>query len=348
MKISQKAFLLVLLFGTDFVQTKIMKPKANILSKSVKKVFQIDESNQRVALLRRQCRSPLLKLIADLTTNRERANNRILVDPRHKLSYCNVPKIGSSFWYSAFAVLQDKESVTRSPYDLWNKYGENIHQKVKVTNFKKIPIKFRDDWLQDSLLFLFVRNPYARLFSAYVSKFVIPNRFYWPGSGRVAIRYIRPNPSKFAMKCGHDVTFQEFLKFFLATESPDKKLSSDHHWTPIYKLCNPCSYGYKFIGKTETFLNDTVEIIKRAKLGDKMDFQRSGESAVKADIVKTVEHFLNHSIRLHGCVDVGRNLWRLWYAFKAKGYIKPDSEIPQSVAEMYVLIIDNLYHGTQF
>ena len=104
-------------------------------------------------------------------------------------------------------------------------------------------------YLSGRLRFMFVREPYSRLWSAYVDKFLLPD--YWNVDG-VRITRRRPGVSREAAKCGHDVTFAEFVDY--VTSVPASKLND--HYGPYHLLCSPCLFLPHVIGKMETFDQD--------------------------------------------------------------------------------------------
>ena len=52
----------------------------------------------------------------------------------------------------------------------------------------------------------------------------------------------------------YDVTFSEFLSYLVLTKN---WLRHDEHFETYSQLCSPCAIGYDFIGKQETFDEDT-------------------------------------------------------------------------------------------
>ena len=106
--------------------------------------------------------------------------------------------------------------------------------------------------------FLFVSNPFERLFSGYVDKiFSMAFAHY----GKYIVKMQRPNASQRSINCGHDVTFAEFVKNFIQAERTRKH--RDGHFLPMYDHCKPCQVGYDYIGKLETIQEDTIFILNQ-------------------------------------------------------------------------------------
>ena len=66
--------------------------------------------------------------------------------------------------------------------------------------------------LGPALKFMFARDPYTRIWSAYLDKFVLP--LFWH-TGKEVVKEMRNNATKASLECGHDVTFKEFLFYIL-------------------------------------------------------------------------------------------------------------------------------------
>ncbi|GFO22691.1 carbohydrate sulfotransferase [Plakobranchus ocellatus] len=75
------------------------------------------------------------------------------------------------------------------------------------------PVETIDSFLKQSTNFLFVRDPFSRLFSDYVDKLLAPNPEFWDTWGLFALQKHRSDPSEKSQRCEHDVTFAKFLKF---------------------------------------------------------------------------------------------------------------------------------------
>jgi hypothetical protein len=120
-------------------------------------------------------------------------------------------------------------------------------------------------FLSRALKSVFVRDPWWRMFSAYVDKAFAPNPTFWrqwgkggrtrvkrrgrvgmPGGGRH--RYAGAGWTK---KCVKDVSFTDVLE--LAAKSLKH---TDLHFMTVSKLCQPCHFRYDLVGKMETFPHD--------------------------------------------------------------------------------------------
>ena len=98
--------------------------------------------------------------------------------------------------------------------------------------------------LQKYTKFLFVRDPFVRLISAYRNKFEQPNEEFYR---RFALLMLRrygnhsepPAAVGDAFPAGIRPSFSEFVQYLL-----DPKTESDapfnEHWRQVYRLCHPC------------------------------------------------------------------------------------------------------------
>ncbi|KAF4070924.1 hypothetical protein AMELA_G00279110 [Ameiurus melas] len=175
----------------------------------------------------------------------------ILVNEKHRFLYCYVPKVACSNWKRVLKVLSG--ALT------------DIHVQVKMdhhadllflSDFSPEEIRHR---LSHYFKFMFVREPMARLLSAYRNKFG-EIKAYQHKYGAEIIRRYRKGYSKNNLKvAGDDVTFAEFVRYLL-DEDPERM---NEHWMPIYNLCQPCAVQYNFIGSYERLESDAAYVLER-------------------------------------------------------------------------------------
>ena len=106
--------------------------------------------------------------------------------------------------------------------------------------------------------FLFVRKAFERLFLGYVDKIFIMAFSHY---GKYIVKTQRPYATQCSINCGHDVTFAQFVKYFIQAERTRKR--RDGHFLPMYDHCKPCQVGYDYIGKLETIQEDTIFILNQ-------------------------------------------------------------------------------------
>ncbi|KAH8282916.1 hypothetical protein KR054_010720 [Drosophila jambulina] len=179
------------------------------------------------------------------------------VSPGHNnLVWCNVFKAASSTWMYYFNIL--------AGYDV--KYLQRTETQPLELARKRFPrpeLAELMELLPSALSFLFVRDPFERILSAYRNKLEgNKNTFYKALGTKIVHRYRNRQLGGPWPRCGP--TFEEFVRFLIAEHAAGKKF--DEHWAPIYSFCTPCSVNFTIIGKTETFQRDSEFIIRQAGL----------------------------------------------------------------------------------
>ncbi|XP_053380880.1 uncharacterized protein LOC123550094 isoform X2 [Mercenaria mercenaria] len=158
------------------------------------------------------------------------------------LYYCDIPKCGSAFMEQFLSGtfqcdgLCDEMSITSN---------ELRSRTIRV--------------MGNAYSFMFVREPYARLFSAYENKLFLPNE-HWKIIGTDVINTIRPHASRVSKMLGHDVTFLELVKYVLNLY--ERRVRLNDHLSPMYMHCDTCEFRFNFIGKLETMSSDLVDLVE--------------------------------------------------------------------------------------
>ncbi|KAH8333779.1 carbohydrate sulfotransferase 11 [Drosophila kikkawai] len=179
------------------------------------------------------------------------------VSPGHNnLVWCNVFKAASSTWMYYFNIL--------AGYDV--KYLQRTETQPLELARKRFPrpeLAELMELLPSALSFLFVRDPFERILSAYRNKLEgNKNTFYKALGTKIVHRYRNRQLGGPWPRCGP--TFEEFVRFLIAEHAAGKRF--DEHWAPVYSFCTPCSVNFTIIGKTETFQRDSEFIIRQAGL----------------------------------------------------------------------------------
>ncbi|XP_018594466.1 carbohydrate sulfotransferase 8-like isoform X1 [Scleropages formosus] len=189
--------------------------------------------------------------------------SRIFVEDRHKLLYCEVPKVGCSNWKRVLMVLGGSAASTQEiPHEAVH-YGNHLK---RLDSFDRRGIARR---LDTYTKVLFVREPFERLVSAFRDKFESPNTYYHPVFGRPIISRYRANASQAALRTGTGVTFKEFMQYLLDVHRP---VGMDIHWEHVNQLCSPCLLRYDFIGRFETMEEDANFLLRRAGAPSNLTF----------------------------------------------------------------------------
>ncbi|KAM4721584.1 carbohydrate sulfotransferase 8 [Rhinophrynus dorsalis] len=173
--------------------------------------------------------------------------SRIFVEDKHKILYCEVPKVGCSNWKRVLMVLNGLATSTKDIQHNTVHYGNYLK---RLDSFDRNGIFYR---LNTYTKMIFVREPFERLVSAFRDKFEHANNYYHPVFGKAIISRYRRNATKEALRTGSGVNFKEFIQYLLDVHRP---VGMDIHWDHVSRLCSPCLIDYDFIGKFESMEED--------------------------------------------------------------------------------------------
>ena len=116
--------------------------------------------------------------------------------------------------------------------------------------------------LKSYFKFVFVRQPFDRFLSAYVSKFVKWNPFFYNLAGREIIKRYRPGTHS----NDKNVTFDEFVQYAIDTVP-----RWNEHWQTYDTLCHPCAIHYDFIGKFENLEEEARHFLEISGISEKLN-----------------------------------------------------------------------------
>ena len=170
------------------------------------------------------------------------------------LHYCQIGKIGGGTWRRNLDQLMADE-------------GETMAKAKRYLPHRDFKIEH-----EQTLNFVFVRNPFSRLASAYYDKMFRNwsnplEADSWPTRKEILMKYRRLSEQE-ALANTNVVSEQEFATFIidnnefaLGGNKPDYSLI-DAHWRPQTALCPFCSNKYHIIGQMETFSQDENFILQ--------------------------------------------------------------------------------------
>ena len=109
------------------------------------------------------------------------------------------------------------------------------------------------------MIFQYIISIYFRLVSAFRNK-LNPGRPWYRErfGGEIKKKYRKP----IEYESLGEVTFPEFVRYIIDLHNEGGYF--DEHWTPQYKIVNPCFLSYDYIGKFETFHSDLEYVLKSA------------------------------------------------------------------------------------
>lgn len=177
---------------------------------------------------------------AGAARRRREINSHFHIIPERGVVYVSVPKVASTTLKGMMARIA---------------VGDPDYRPQKAHNVRHLPFKRPKDvgfrkFMQEVngptwKTFAFVRNPYSRLLSAYLDKFV-----------RKSPEKRRETQAQFAEELGFEpgapVSFAEFVAA-VGTQRPPRM---NQHWRPQTLLLQMPRVSYDFLGRMESFADD--------------------------------------------------------------------------------------------
>ncbi|XP_061173411.1 carbohydrate sulfotransferase 9-like [Saccostrea echinata] len=246
--------------------------------------------------------------------NFSQVTERYYIDKKAKLSYCKVPKAGSSLWTQIFMILRTEPQ--QNSYMI-NKIVEESRNKLHGYKpfFSSMPTVGNS-----TSSVIMSRNPYSRLFSAYIDKIYLMDKF------KIS-RIISMQNGKPKSVCGYNVTFQEFLDYVVSQASNGYNIN--RHWAPVYLLCRPCDVRYDVISKIETLTEDLHFIFNHSQVSRSTKDIILNVTKYKADLFGVLNTYLSHWNKHRvECPILKEYLLKIWTALKYQGELKHDLPFP--------------------
>ena len=202
-----------------------------------------------------------------------------IVNHKYKFVYCPIPKVACSS-FKRFTVelsdLKNKEEVLNLPPKLFHAYVDHtlsffaryLERRDEAMAFLDNPNYFK---------FAIVRNPWDRLTSAYLNKFVKPldiEQSSSPGKPVVKEYYQSHNLPVDYIK---GITFKQFIEYLVA----HKDQEIDGHWQPQSMFINDNHFDY--IGRIETLDTDFKAIADRIGVETNLSWANRSKRATVAD-----------------------------------------------------------------
>ena len=187
--------------------------------------------------------------------------SHLIVDDAHRLVYCYVPKVACTTWKKIMATLngfpnQTAAAVHRRDQNRLKYLAEYSQAKIKTI-------------LQSYFKFIFVREPFERLLSAYKDKFIKGDEYILNKYGREIVG-LRQDAKWDARTRIANITFGEFVNYLIYLQKKQGRFNE--HWRTYEALCRPCIVNYHFIGHYETMAEDARYLLKRAGVEHLVNF----------------------------------------------------------------------------
>jgi len=219
------------------------------------------------------------------------------ISPRHKYFCMAIPKSACS---KIKLVLQQLEGLPIPAEPLHIHYRDTpgitfVPSMDEFSTADGVAILTADQWFR----FAFVRNPYARLFSAYKSQVMDLSSPYI--GFRESIRQQAGYPTPPGGALGR-VGFADFVQY-IATQ-PDAQ--RDGHWKSQTETMQLDVIHYDFVGRVETFAADFTQVLQRF--------------AAPPELIATLAEPVNTTTQLPLAVAYNKSLADLVYTIYAADF----------------------------
>ncbi|KAK7491717.1 hypothetical protein BaRGS_00016973 [Batillaria attramentaria] len=289
---------------TDNEEGKIIKdfktmPKSHRMPLTQEQIKQ--RFDERLKILQTAC-----KRYGNSTFFRRRRGARLMqVAFQLKTYYCPITKCGSSTWKRLFDAIRKHSGQTTK---------KGVAPKKKEAS--------------GATVIVFVRNPYSRLLSAYIDKLFGPNTQYWKYIGTYVVANFRSNASDESLRCGHDVTFAEFIRYVIHAQTTG--VHRDSHFIPTHDHCHFCQRDFHYVGHLETISEDMPYILNaiNSPVNYTKDFDNS------TIVTGAMWVFGQMRSKLEACMGLEEACRRLWKKWHIRGIISKSQLFPFSREEM--------------
>ncbi|KAK7898980.1 hypothetical protein WMY93_019833 [Mugilogobius chulae] len=177
----------------------------------------------------------------------------IIVDDQHGLLYCYVPKVACTNWKRVLMVLTGMAGSQRDPLAI---PANEAHVSGNLRTLSEYTTSQINQRLRSYLKFLFVREPFERLVSAYRNKFT------------------RSYNTAFHKRYGTKIEFV----YYLVDPATQREEPFNEHWERVHSLCHPCLIHYDVVGKYETLEQDSRYVLQLAGVEQEVSFPTSSKS----------------------------------------------------------------------
>ncbi|XP_068695160.1 carbohydrate sulfotransferase 11-like isoform X1 [Montipora foliosa] len=178
-----------------------------------------------------------------------------MVNEKYKVLYCYIPKVACTQWNKVFYALKERPNVHLDIHNPGN-------YKWLNKGYSDEEIKWR---LQTYFKFVFVREPFERLLSAYQDKFVeTPDIHYME---RYATKIIDNFKHYTDRSSDNELTFKKFIYYITSIG-----FNNDRHWATYESLCLPCDIQYDFIGHFNDMQEEARYVLRRTGMDKEVTF----------------------------------------------------------------------------
>ncbi|XP_022624115.1 carbohydrate sulfotransferase 10 isoform X2 [Seriola lalandi dorsalis] len=277
-------------------------------------------ADKRIELLSTVCKNSSLRNLTHVSISKF-VLDRIFVCDKHKILFCQTPKVGNTQWKKVLIVLNGAFStVEEIPENLVHDHEKNGLPRLSSLTPQEITYR-----LSTYFKFFIVRDPFERLISAFKDKFVKNPRFepwYKHDIAPAIIRKYRKSHRDSTLAAS-GLHFEDFVRYLGDVEGRRRmdRQFGEHiiHWVTYAELCAPCEIHYSVVGHHETLEQDAPHILKAAGIDQLVSYPSIPPGITRYNRTKVEHYFSGISKR-----DIRRLYARYQGDFHLFGYPSPD------------------------
>ncbi|XP_034020046.1 carbohydrate sulfotransferase 12-like [Thalassophryne amazonica] len=240
-----------------------------------------------------------------------------IVNDEYAVIYCYIPKVACTNGKRLMISLNKGK-----PYQDLMSIHPDVVQNYNFHYLSHLPKPEQQIRLKHFKKFLFVRDPFNRLLSAFRGKFQKFNWYFYENYAWHILHHFghlpEPTPSMHeAFTSGLFPSFNNFIEYLLDPQT-EKNVPFEPHWRQMHRLCHPCHIQFDFIGHQETLQDDAEQLLNLLNLQDDIKFPPSYENMTSSNMV--LDWFRTVPL------EDRRKLYNMYEEdFRLFGYEKPNS-----------------------
>lgn len=234
---------------------------------------------------------PTYRLYNHITRQQVSTLDHFIVMEKQKLFYCCIPHAGCNTLKS---IIGSYEGSTHNYSVVENLRKKDSGRPRLLSQYSTEDVRLI---LQEYSSFIFTRNPYYRLLSAFMTIFEERGQSsvddgLFKEIRRLYTSKIRREKLDLANRSSnHSVSFPEFIDY--VSSSLNKLLGKgEDSWREMYRLCHLCGVDYDFVGKYETFHEDAKLIMRKYGLEGNLKEVQLDDCDVDVN-VNVMKHYLS-------------------------------------------------------
>jgi len=252
------------------------------------------------------------------------STDNILYVENRNIAYCFIQKISSTFWKRILQIAGGGLVGNITDPNAIN--PQSAQRQAGYIRLTKHSWRAVGNMFPDLSSFMFVRNPYTRLFSAWYDKMYSPNPLFWKQLGK------RATENDENAQCYPKVGFGEMVDFVTDTLLDGRCL--DGHFSTYTQHCRPCDLPYNYIATYEHIKDDTEFLVDKLNLTEVVKIDNFESGANDDAIVAAASWVFSQRTLIENCgVKFPCALYKVWHWLTGRGVISKLSLFPFDISE---------------